>query len=34
MVRGGLNAADARARLDAAGGSVRRAVGDPPPVRP
>jgi len=33
MVRAGLKAAEAKALLDRSDGSVRRAVGDPPPVR-
>jgi N-acetylmuramic acid 6-phosphate etherase len=32
MVRAGLGAAEARRRLDAAGGVVRSVAGDPPPV--
>ncbi len=34
MVRSGLQASEARRRLDLAGGIVRAAVGDPPPVGP
>jgi N-acetylmuramic acid 6-phosphate (MurNAc-6-P) etherase len=34
MVRAGVDQDEARRRLDAAGGLVRNAVGDPPPVSP
>ena len=34
MARLGADVATARRALDAAGGSVRRVVGDPPPVSP
>jgi N-acetylmuramic acid 6-phosphate etherase len=34
MAHAGLDAADARRRIEAAGGVLRRVVGDPPPVQP